>query len=166
MMLAEYYNAYLSERYPLLALAIVVAINVWAYKFFKAKFIKRPRVFPIGWLLLSFLSACAVPCGVIAAFVIAYCKVVKQVNNEFDSVWKEIRISPTETLVNQFMEKINKYALPNDPQTWNQVRGVWFMVNECPNITTAKKTEFRNFLMTIGLNLSGNDKNVIDNYKG
>lgn len=164
MVFVEYFNTYITQKNPLLALGIVVVVNVLAVKFFKRKFIKRPRSFPLGWLFLSLLSGCVIPSGVIPAFIIAYRKVVKKAGNEFNSVWEEIKVSPTETLVNQLMENIKKYDLPNNPQAWNQVRGVWFIVNDSPNISTAKKTELRNFLMTKGLRLVGNDKNIIDNY--
>ena len=147
-----------------ISLISVVPLNILAVKFFRKQFMKFPRSFPLGWLLFSILSACVIPFGLIPGFIIAYRKHCKEGTNEMKAVWKKIMVAPNETLVNQFMEMVKKYGLPNHPKAWNQVRGVWFVVNDCPNISTAKKTEFRNFLMSVGLRLVGNDKNVTDNY--
>lgn len=147
-----------------ISLISVVPLNILAVKFFRKQFMKFPRSFPLGWLLFSILSACVIPFGLIPGFIIAYRKHCKEGTNEMKTVWEKIMVAPNETLVNQFMEMVKKYGLPNHPKAWNQVRGVWFVVNDCPNISTVKKTEFRNFLMSVGLRLVGNDKNVIDNY--
>jgi len=164
MYLAEYFNTYITNKNPILALGIIVVVNVLAVKFFRKQFMKKPRTFPLGWLLLSILSGLIIPSGVIPAFIIAYRKHCKVGTNEVNAIFDKIMSAPNETLVNQFMEMVKKYNLPNNPKAWNQVRGVWFVVNDCPNISTAKKTEFRNFLMSVGLRLVGNDKNVTDNY--
>ena len=90
---------------------------------------------------------------------------MKKVRNEFMPVWENIKISPSEELADQLMDVINKYGINNQPKIWNELRGIWFVVNECPEISTAKKSELRNFLMTKGLRLDGRDKDIIDNYK-
>ena len=64
------------------------------------------------------------------------------------------------------MKYINSYGIINYPESWNKVRGVWFSINESSQVPTDKKRELRDFLTTKGLRLVGNDKNVIDNYKG
>ena len=156
----------MNSFWAFISLISVVPLNILAIKFFKAQFMKKPRSFPFGWLFLSLLSGLIIPFGLIPGFIIAYRKHCKDGTNEMEAVWKKIMVAPTETLANEFMEMVKKYGLPNHPRAWNQVRGVWFVVNDCPNISTAKKTEFRNFLMSVGLRLVGNDKNVIDNYKG
>ena len=56
--------------------------------------------------------------------------------------------------------------LDNKPESWNMLRGVWFSINESSNIPTEKKRKIRTILTTKGLRLVGNDKDVIDNYKG
>ena len=73
-------------------------------------------------------------------------------------------VLPSDILVNEFIDKVQKCGFPNHPTAWNHIRGVWFVVNESSNVSTPKKTEFRNFLMSVGLRLVGNDKNVTDNY--
>lgn len=85
---------------------------------------------------------------------------------ERKTVYDNATNTPSDFTVDNLIAYTEREGCWNEPQYWNQLRGVWFAVNESPNVSTAKKTELRNFLMTKGLRLVGNDKNVIDNFKG
>ena len=98
----------------------------------------------------------------VAAYILYRTKFTKIRRQIFDSIIMNIdSIAP-----DNLMKYINSYGIINEPESWNMVRGVWFAVNESPQVPTAKKRELRDFLTTKGLRLVGNDKNVIDNYKG
>lgn len=74
-----------------------------------------------------------------------------------------LETSQTNENVDEFIKVILKYGVLNQPTTWNRVRGIWFMVNESPNVTTEKKTELRNLLVSKGLRLTPNERKIIDN---
>lgn len=97
------------------------------------------------------------------AYIVGYRKFAKKRDTEYNSVMAGLETAPNESLIDRYIAYGEKYGIE---QTWDKLRGVWFIVNECPTITTDKKLEFRNYLMARGLRLLGKDKNVIDNYKG
>ena len=68
--------------------------------------------------------------------------------------------------VDRFLTYVKQWGFCNEPQQWNQLRGAWFIVNECSNVSTAKKKELRDYLITNGLRLNNSEKQIIDNYKG
>ena len=74
-----------------------------------------------------------------------------------------LEASQTNENVDEFMKFISKYGIVNQPPVWNRVRGIWFMVNESQNVTTEKKTELRNLLVSKGLRLTPNERKIIDN---
>lgn len=114
-----------------------------------------------GCLVLSIMIWPFLP-----AYIIAFKRYSKEIKTKVEPVKQNIQRNPTDSNVNDYMDIIEEYGIYNDPKTWNQVRAVWFVVNESSAVTTQKKKELRNFLMSKGLRLTNSDKNVIDNYRG
>lgn len=138
-----------------LCLVIWLAINIIANKIVYTLLEKNPRYTTILLLLFS------VTFIMFPGYVFAYRKFGKKRDNEYNEVMSGLETAPNEALIDRYIKYGEKYGIEC---TWDKLRGVWFIVNECPTITTEKKTEFRNYLMARGLRLLGNDKNIIDNY--
>ncbi len=109
---------------------------------------------PIGWVALPLY------------FVISKISAkTRETENARENIYNKISANPTESAIQELIEFIQVNAIINTPQSWNKVRGVWFIVNESPNISTETKYRFRDFLMTKGLRITGKDKEVIKNHK-
>ena len=113
-------------------------------------------------LLLLLISGFSVFVSSIVAFFLYAVKFEKTKRKTFDTIIKNTDSNSPDIL----MKYINSYGIINYPESWNKVRGVCFSINESSQVPTDKKRELRDFLTTKGLRLVGNDKNVIDNYKG
>lgn len=134
---------------------VIIIGNIIASKIMYEKLEKNPRC-TSSILFLSLITFVLLP-----AYIFAYRKFGKKRDNEYNSIITGLETSPNETLINRYIAYGEKYGIE---QTWDKLRGVWFIVNECPTITTDKKLEFRNYLMARGLRLLGKDKNIIDNF--
>ena len=139
----------------LLFVILVVPGNIIASKIMYEKLDKNPYC-TTSVLLFSLITFVLLP-----AYIFAYRKFGKKRDNEYNSIITGLETSPNETLINRYIAYGEKYGIE---QTWDKLRGIWFIVNECPTITTDKKLEFRNYLMARGLRLLGKDKNIIDNF--
>ncbi len=95
---------------------------------------------------------------------IAYISVSIKLGKERGKLYNEVAAMPSDDRVDDLITYINKHGCVNDPQSWNQLRAVWFAINESPNVTTQKKNEVKSFLMLRGLAMHHNDAKVIDNY--
>ena len=88
---------------------------------------------------------------------------------KFKKVLKEncqkVSFSPSDSSVDMFLNYVKQWGFYNHPEQWNQVRGVWFIVNESSNVSTVKKKELRDYLIINGLKLHNSEKQIIDNYK-
>ena len=73
---------------------------------------------------------------------------------------------PSDSSVDVFINYVKQWGFYNHPEQWNQIRGVWFIINESSNVYTYKKKELRDYLMTNGLRLNNSEKQIIDNFKG
>ena len=73
---------------------------------------------------------------------------------------------PSDSSVDVFINYVKQWGFYNNPEQWNQIRGVWFIINESSNVSTYKKKELRDYLMTNGLRLNNSEKQIIDNFKG
>ena len=98
--------------------------------------------------------------------IVALAKYDKKHKKLRATTYSEATKKPTVQSIDNLIDYIECYGCQNEPQYWKQLRGVWFAVNESSQVPSAKKRELRDFLTTNGLRLVGNDKNVIDNYKG
>ena len=136
-------------------LSVYVAISVVASKLVCKALDKNP--YRTTLLLFSFLITFIL----LPAYIVGYRKFAKKRDNEYKSVISGLETAPNESLIDRYIAYGEKYGIE---QTWDKLRGVWVIVNECPKITTDKKLEFRNYLMARGLRLLGNDKNIIDNF--
>ena len=77
---------------------------------------------------------------------------------------KKVSFEPNDNSVDVFLNYVKQWGLYNHPEQWNQVRGVWFVVNESSNVSTIKKKELRDYLIINGLKLHNSEKQIIDNY--
>lgn len=99
--------------------------------------------------------------GVIAAFMFS-AKLEKNRKRIYELVAK----NPNNENVDILVEELEKYGCTNTPNAWNQLRALWFTINESPNVTTDKKKQLKQFLMLQGLTMHHHDAQIIDNYKG
>lgn len=144
---------------PIICLAIIILLNIVVKNAIYKSLLKGNSNIG-GFALICFLTVALIP-----AFFLGIKKYSAEIKAEGAELEK-IEVDPTEAQVDKYIELVQKYGISNNPQSWNKVRGFWFITNESPYVTTEKKIKFRNFLMSKGLRLVGNDKNVIDNYKG
>lgn len=79
-------------------------------------------------------------------------------------VFSEISTNPNNNSADGLIDYINTYGLINEPEAWNQLRAVWFAINESPNVSTEKKKEIIQFLRLKGLTMHYKEAEVIDNY--
>ena len=143
-----------------LCFLIFLAVVIFGTKFVVDFLYKMIENKPEKRAAASFV--CILSIVLIPAHIIVTYKFNKKINTalaEFD----DLKMKPTEELLDKYMGFLQKYGICHGLDI---ERGIWFVVNECPAITTAKKTEFRNLLMSKGLSITGSDKNVIDNFKG
>ena len=144
----------------LILIAIVIILTIPVSNIIYKSIKKTSGYNASGCLVLCFAMWIFFP-----AYIIAVRRYSKEVKAKCEPVKERVQTRPDDKAVDDYMDMINEFGILNDPKTWNQVRAVWFVVNESPRVTTDKKRELRNFLMAKGLRLTNNDKNVIDNYK-
>ena len=143
----------------LISLSVIILLNIVVKNAIYKSLLKGNSVLG-GFALICFLTVFLIP-----GFFLGIKKYSAEIKAEGAELEK-VEVDPTEAQVDKYIELVQKYGISNNPQSWNKVRGFWFIANESPYVTTEKKTKLRNFLMSKGLRLVGNDKNVIDNYKG
>lgn len=85
----------------------------------------------------------------------------EKVKNE---LFPKMTNNPTDTEVDAFIAFINKYGTDDRPNSWHQIRGIWYACNHSPRITTQKKEQLKTFLLVKGLYLQKDEAVVIDNY--
>ncbi len=122
---------------------------------FKLKSIKKVRTYMLFSVLTLFF------CGTSIVALILWVVYFKKTR---DSIFEKVSLSPSDITSDELIEYIKVYGLENDPQQWNRLRGVWFAINESPNVSTQKKKQLRDFLTVQGLRLVGSEINIIDNY--
>lgn len=102
-------------------------------------------------MIVAFIC-CLGPVGVIIMVV---------VSNKGDADrFQAVLNNPTEENVNIMINKMG--GINNNPDTWNQYRGLWNVVNRSNKVTTPTKEKFLAQLMGCGLHV--NNTKVIDNY--
>lgn len=116
-----------------------------------------------------------IPLAIIGCFVLFFIyrrrnsvrKSLEELGIREQNMLEDMAANPTDEKVYAFMNYLNTECdgrFANNPKNWNRIRGLWFVVNESPNVTTNVKKQFRDWLMLKGLRLVGDDKKVIDNY--
>lgn len=96
--------------------------------------------------------------------IVAAVKYGKKWEKSRESMYNIASNQPTTENIGKLIDFIETYGCENRPECWNMLRGVWFSINENSTVPTDKKTELRNYLMSKGLRLVGNERNIIDNY--
>lgn len=117
-----------------------------------------------GWNVLGILIT-ILTFPVLFIGPIAYISVSVKLSKERALLYSEIAAMPSDKRVDELIAYINKYGCVNDPQSWNQLRAVWFAINDSSNVTTEKKNEVKSFLMLRGLAIHHNDAKVKNNYR-
>lgn len=153
--------ALLASSLPLILIIVIAILITVPMSKFIYKAIKGSSGYNAGGCLV--FSIAFLPC--LPAYIIAVKRYNKEVKKFVEPIKEKIQTNPCDSNVDAYMDMIEEYGILNEPQSWNQVRAIWFMVNESPDVTTDKKRQLRNFLMAKGLRLTNSDKNVIDNYK-
>lgn len=103
-------------------------------------------------LMIVGFIACLGPFGIIIMVV---------VSNKGDADrFQAVLNNPTEENVNIMINKMG--GINNNPDTWNQYRGLWNVVNRSNKVTTPTKEKFLAQLMGCGLHV--NNTRIIDNY--
>lgn len=109
---------------------------------------------------ITFIPFCLIPPVIASGLYESKFKKVLKANCEM------VSNSTDNVSVDRFLTYVKQWGFCNEPQQWNQLRGTWFIVNESSNVSTAKKKELRDYLITNGLRLNNSEKQIIDNYKG
>lgn len=107
---------------------------------------------------ITLIPFCVIPTFIAAGLYESKFKKVLKANCEMVSK------STDNASVDRFLNYLKQWGFCNEPQQWNQLRGAWFIINECPNVSTAKKKELRDYLITNGLRLNNSEKQIIDIY--
>ena len=79
-------------------------------------------------------------------------------------LYNNIRSNISEENVNLLMNDLKKHGIINEPKYYNELRSIWFLINESDKITTAQKTEFRETATAEGLRINMQERAIIDNY--
>jgi len=108
------------------------------------------------------LGVTAFPC--IFAGAIAYGIYTVKFKKILNQNCQIVSLEPSDSSVDVFLNYVKQWGFYNHPEQWNQVRGVWFIVNESSNVSTVKKKELRDYLIINGLKLHNSEKQIIDNY--
>ena len=118
--------------------------------------IPRWCVFLLYAVLFFYLN----PFGIIVAVML--------LNNKFlkmrDTVYNNAINNSCDASVDELITYLNKYRCEDRPNAWHQLRGVWFAINESPNVSTEKKRQLKTLLLTKGLYLHKEEGQIIDNY--
>lgn len=139
------------------ALAYMVVFTIIDYKIMvSVKTWKKATV--VFWTTLIFFLI--IPPIIASGLYVSKFKKVLKANCEM------VSNSTDNVSVDRFLTYVKQWGFCNEPQQWNQLRGTWFIVNESSNVSTAKKKELRDYLITNGLRLNNSEKQIIDNYKG
>lgn len=150
------YDTNIPPFVPVFGILCVIAIVVGDYLLMiKAKKQKTATTILVSTLLLTFVFP-------LIAFGLYTAKFKSVLKTNCDMATK----SPEDNSVDVFLDYVKEWGFWNEPQQWNQIRGVWFIINESSNVSTAKKKELRDFLIVNGLRLNNSEKQIVDNYKG
>lgn len=136
------------------AFILLVSIGVIDY-ILMMKYKKQKTAFII-------FGATAFPC--IFAGAIAYGIYTVKFKKILNQNCQIVSLEPSDSSVDVFLNYVKQWGFYNHPEQWNQVRGVWFIVNESFNVSTSKKKELRDYLIINGLKLHNSEKQIIDNY--
>lgn len=148
------YNIVEGDLYPIFSISIIVLIVLLDYYFMvKLKKQKSALTILVSTLILTFIF----PLIAYGLYTFKFKKVLKA-NCDF------VAKSPNDNSVDMFLNYVKQWGFYNHPEQWNQVRGVWFIVNESSNVSTVKKKELRDYLIINGLKLHNSEKQIIDNY--
>ena len=98
--------------------------------------------------------------------LIAYICLSSKIDKERQKIYDTLVQNPNNTNVDVLIKDIETHGCANNPNAWNRLRAIWFVVNESSNVTTDKKKQLKQFLMLKGLTMHHKDAQIIDNYKG
>ena len=151
----------------LLLLPITAALSYALYKF-ACKFVDKNPFITLG---ISMLGIFLFPVG-LAVPIAMFSKLAKystQKTQERYAMMSELAQNPSDYNVDMLIATIDSQGggiIPDDPNSWNTFRNLWFSVNASPRVSTAKKNQFRMWLTSKGLFLTEQQATVIDNYQG
>ena len=143
-------------------IAMVITFSIfWLGVNLLYKFNKRAAL-----LVSFFLIVCGIGIVIFPLILKKYTAEVQADAKKKTDFLIEVQNNPCDENVDKLIETIEKDGgvITNNPANWNTFRGVWFVYNESKNVTTEKKYQLRNWLMMKGLRITGQDKEVRDNY--
>ena len=142
----------------LIGFALALGIIILWQVFFGKLFLKVARKTEKSGLyfILFFLIA---PFGTIVAAISNGSKISKQ----RDVTYNAIISNPSDQTVDDLIAYLQQHGCIDTPNSWHQLRGIWYAVNKSSNISTAKKDELQTFLMLKGLYLNSEERKIIDN---
>lgn len=150
-----------------LLLPITVVLSYLLYKF-ACKFVDKNPFVALG---IAAFGIFLIPVGIFVPIVI-FSKLAKYSTvkmQERYAMMSALSQNPTDENVDALIATIDSQGggvIPDDPNSWNTFRNLWFSVNASPRVTTAKKNHFRMWLTSKGLFLTEQQAAVIDNYQG
>ena len=143
-------------------IAMVIMFSIfWLGVNLLYKFNKRAAL-----LVSFFLIVCGIGIVIFPLILKKYTAEVQAEAKKKTDFLIEVQNNPCDENVDKLIETIEKDGgvITNNPANWNTFRGLWFVYNESKNVTTEKKYQLRNWLMMKGLRITGQDKEVRDNY--
>lgn len=144
---------------------ILAVLGIACYVFFY-KALKRLYIRLISKKNTAAILALFILTGLIyfvGAFALAGAQA--QIARDKDKLFSKITASPSDQTADELIAHIQKYGCTNEPNAWNKLRSVWITINECPNVSTEKKKQLKQFLMLQGLTMHYQDAQIIDNCK-
>lgn len=142
----------------LLLLIPIYIIGMAVLQYYLAvKYDDKKIIILIVFAFLNF-PGCIV-CAIVYSLVYQH-----KLNNQKSAIFAKLTSNPDDSVVDEYIAHLNKFACEDTPNAWHQVRGVWYAVNNSANVTTAKKQELLTILLVKGLFLTDKEKQIIDNY--
>jgi len=134
----------------------IIGMAVLQY-FLAVKYDDKKIIIFVVFLILNF-PGCIV-CAIIYSLIYQH-----KLNKSREEIFAKLTTSPDDTVVDEYIVHLNKYACEDTPNAWHQVRGVWYACNNSANVTTEKKKELLTLLLLKGLYVTDKEKQIIDNY--
>ncbi len=137
-------------------MVVPLLFYVFIGKVYYNKINKNPEKTMI-YFAISIFTLTFIPFGVVF-FIVA-----SQYNKKYEEKISKILVSANNETVEEFIQFLSTNPVQNNPNSWHRLRGVWYTVNECSSVSIEKKNQLLKLLLTKGLYLTSEEKQIISN---